>query len=430
MCCLRLLLAFFLFQISVQTENFILERFTINRSRSVLFEERHLRWKRNVEENKVAANTSFLLNSILKDYDKSFRPNFDKNEPTLVFIDIFVRTMGPISEKTDTYAFDCYFRQTWRDKRLRFQSPNRKILSLGMSMLDKIWKPDTYFWNGQGSYLHTLTTPNRLVRLSEDGVVLYSSRLTVKAKCQMDLMRFPLDIQACRLVIGSFAYGINEMIFRWKVVGENRGVHMDYAALTELPQFEMTGFKVYNSSPLSRDTNYSTLEVRFFLHRHIGYFIINFYIPCTLIVLLSWVALWINREATGDRIGLGITSVLTLTFLSLDSRSDFRVDFPTALDVYILICFVSLLICIVEFTIVHYFTKFNTGDPEIQRSEKERLRNILRKLPKESMLSVGSRHYNRPNVAQKHMDHSHSPARKTAPERQRKTRGGMHLNGL
>ncbi|TKR82619.1 hypothetical protein L596_016312 [Steinernema carpocapsae] len=338
--------------------------------------------------------------------------------------------MGPISEKTDTYAFDCYFRQTWRDKRLRFQSPNRKILSLGMSMLDKIWKPDTYFWNGQGSYLHTLTTPNRLVRLSEDGVVLYSSRLTVKAKCQMDLMRFPLDIQACRLVIGSFAYGINEMIFRWKVVGENRGVHMDYAALTELPQFEMTGFKVYNSSPLSRDTNYSTLEVRFFLHRHIGYFIINFYIPCTLIVLLSWVALWINREATGDRIGLGITSVLTLTFLSLDSRSDFRVDFPTALDVYILICFVSLLICIVEFTIVHYFTKFNTGDPEIQRSEKERLRNILRKLPKESMLSVGSRHYNRPNVAQKHMDHSHSPARKTAPERQRKTRGGMHLNGL
>lgn len=51
--------------------------------------------------------------------------------------------------------------------------------------------------------------------------------------------------------------------------------------------------------------NYSALEVRFYLHRHFGYFLINFYVPCTLIVLLAWVALWINREATSDRIGLG-----------------------------------------------------------------------------------------------------------------------------
>lgn len=52
-----------------------------------------------------------------------------------------------------------------------------------------------FFWNGHGSWLHTLTTPNRLVRLSAQGEVLYSSRLTVKAKCEMDLHRFPLDIQ-------------------------------------------------------------------------------------------------------------------------------------------------------------------------------------------------------------------------------------------
>ena len=43
-------------------------------------------------------------------------------------------------------------------------------------MLDKIWKPDTYFWNGKDAFLHTLTTDNRLVRLSKDGTVLYSSR--------------------------------------------------------------------------------------------------------------------------------------------------------------------------------------------------------------------------------------------------------------
>ncbi len=31
-------------------------------------------------------------------------------------------------------------------------------------MLSKIWKPDTFMYNGKKSYLHTITTPNRFVR--------------------------------------------------------------------------------------------------------------------------------------------------------------------------------------------------------------------------------------------------------------------------
>ena len=30
-------------------------------------------------------------------------------------------------------------------------------LSLNVKMLEKIWKPDTYFYNGLSSYLHTIT---------------------------------------------------------------------------------------------------------------------------------------------------------------------------------------------------------------------------------------------------------------------------------
>ncbi len=54
--------------------------------------------------------------------------------------------------------------------------------------------------------------------------------------------------------------------------------------------------------------DFSALEVHFLLQRHMGYFLINFYAPSTLIVVLSWVAFLINREATADRIALGKTS--------------------------------------------------------------------------------------------------------------------------
>lgn len=79
---------------------------------------------------------------------------------------------------------DCYFRQSWVDRRLAFtypktrkgDNPPAETLALSISMLARIWKPDTYFYNGKQSYLHTITTPNKFVRLYPDGRVLYSSR--------------------------------------------------------------------------------------------------------------------------------------------------------------------------------------------------------------------------------------------------------------
>ena len=51
---------------------------------------------------------------------------------------------------------------------------------------------------------------------------------------------------------------------------------------------------------------HSMLTVKFGLRRHTGYFLIHIVIPCSLLVVLSWVSFWINREATADRIALGI----------------------------------------------------------------------------------------------------------------------------
>ena len=38
---------------------------------------------------------------------------------------------------------DCYFRQSWVDKRLSFEG-YKGALALSIEMLRKIWKPDTY----------------------------------------------------------------------------------------------------------------------------------------------------------------------------------------------------------------------------------------------------------------------------------------------
>jgi len=61
--------------------------------------------------------------------------------------------------------------------------------------------------------------------------------------------------------------------------------------------------------------------VRFHLERQMGYYLIQMYIPSLLIVILSWVSFWINMDAAPARVGLGITTVLTMTTQSSGSRA-------------------------------------------------------------------------------------------------------------
>lgn len=73
------------------------------------------------------------------------------------------------------YQMDCYFRQSWLDRRLEFNG-TLKTLPVSIHVLDRLWKPDTHFFNGRNSYLHTVTSPNKLLRIGQDGRILYSMR--------------------------------------------------------------------------------------------------------------------------------------------------------------------------------------------------------------------------------------------------------------
>ncbi len=62
---------------------------------------------------------------------------------------------------------------------------------------------------------------------------------------------------------------------------------------------------------------YSRLSLNLYFTRNLGHYIIQIYLPSTLIVMLSWVAFWIDRASAPARITLGITTVLTMVFIYL-----------------------------------------------------------------------------------------------------------------
>lgn len=73
------------------------------------------------------------------------------------------------------YQIDIFFAQTWTDSRLRFNS-TMKILTLNSNMVGLIWVPDTIFRNSKTAEAHWVTTPNQLLRIWNDGKILYTLR--------------------------------------------------------------------------------------------------------------------------------------------------------------------------------------------------------------------------------------------------------------
>uniref|UniRef100_A0A1I8F3M5 Neur_chan_LBD domain-containing protein n=1 Tax=Macrostomum lignano TaxID=282301 RepID=A0A1I8F3M5_9PLAT len=270
-------------------------------------------YSEGVNHTEMTKNVTETLNRLLDDYDRNLRPDFGRG-PIKIRINMNIRSMGPISERSMIYSFDCYFRQEWTDTRLTFPAhDNFTHLQLNEKMLREIWKPDTYIVNGMGSYLHNITSPNVLFRIKNTGEILYSMRLTIKATCPMDLLKFPMDNQTCPLEISSHGYTDDDVIFEWSLGDQSIQLNRDLL----LSQFDLKKTFIKKADRrIGRRGRFSVLLCDFELHRHMGYFLIQLYLPCSLLVVLSWVGFWINREATSDRIRAEHNhGLLTMTFL-------------------------------------------------------------------------------------------------------------------
>ncbi|CAG5861973.1 unnamed protein product [Menidia menidia] len=292
-----------------------------------------------------------ILNNLLKEYDKKLRPDIGV-KPTVIDVDIFVNSIGPVSSIDMEYQIDIIFAQTWTDSRLRYNN-TMKILTLNSNMVGLIWLPDTIFRNSKNADSHWITMPNQLLRIWNDGKILYTLRLTINAECQLQLHNFPMDEHSCPLIFSSYGYPRDEMIYKWR----KNSVEAADQKSWRLYQFDFMGLR--NTTDVIQTTagDYVVMTVYFDLSRRMGYFTIQTYIPCILTVVLSWVSFWIKKDATPARTALGITTVLTMTTLSTVARTSLpRVSYVTAMDLFVTVCFLFVFAALMEYATLNYYS--------------------------------------------------------------------------
>ncbi|XP_076298694.1 resistant to dieldrin isoform X14 [Lasioglossum baleicum] len=299
-------------------------------------------------------NISAILDSFSVSYDKRVRPNYG-GPPVEVGVTMYVLSISSLSEVKMDFTLDFYFRQFWTDPRLAFkQRTGVETLSVGSEFIKNIWVPDTFFVNEKQSYFHIATTSNEFIRIHHSGSITRSIRLTITASCPMNLQYFPMDRQLCHIEIESFGYTMRDIRYKWNAGLQSVGISNE----VELPQFRVLGHRQRHSTIHLSTGNYSRLACEIQFVRSMGYYLIQIYIPSGLIVIISWVSFWLNRNATPARVALGVTTVLTMTTLMSSTNAALpKISYVKSIDVYLGTCFVMVFASLLEYATVGYMAK-------------------------------------------------------------------------
>lgn len=298
-------------------------------------------------------SNTFDINTTQKGYDKRVRPNYG-GPPVEVNVTMRILSISSVSEVQMDFTADFYFRQTWSDPRLRFtRAGDIHTLYVGAEVSKRIWLPDTFFGNEKMAYFHEATTPNVFLRIDHTGEVYRSIRLTVTSSCPMKLQYFPMDRQQCTIEAESYGYNVKDIMYRWA-----RSTAVERDKTISLPQFDIIRTEQkYRNEELSSGT-YSRLVAEIHFARRMGYYLIQIYIPSSLIVVISWVSFWLHRNASPARVQLGVTTVLTMTTLMSSTNAALpKISYVKSIDVFLGTCFVMVFAALLEYATVGYLGK-------------------------------------------------------------------------
>nr|ABK20343.1 glutamate-gated chloride channel [Parascaris equorum] len=341
-----------------------------------------------------------IIQRTLKDYDWRVRPRGnnmswpDTGGPVLVSVNIYLRSISKIDDVNMEYSAQFTFREEWRDARLayeRFADENTQVppfvvlaTSEQADLTQQIWMPDTFFQNEKEARRHLIDKPNVLIRIHQDGQILYSVRLSLVLSCPMSLEYYPLDRQTCLIDLASYAYPTDDIKYEWKVTNP---IQQKEGLRQSLPSFELQDVLTDYCTSKTNTGEYSCARVKLLLRREYSYYLIQLYIPCIMLVVVSWVSFWLDKDAVPARVSLGVTTLLTMTTQASGINSKLPpVSYIKAVDVWIGVCLAFIFGALLEYALVNYH-----GRQEFLKKEKKKKTGLQECLcPSDQPLTQGA----------------------------------------
>jgi hypothetical protein len=307
----------------------------------------------------VTAQTACLPSN----YSKFELPNATGTNP--ISVEILIEEVLKINDKDYSITFSCYYNINWPDKRIfltpefgnevmKGMPPNTNktmnpniIVPMNLEMTKDLWLPNVMIYNLKTYKVMDVLSKLAGLWIRADYVVSYSEATHITFICPMHFDKFPLDTQRCKFLVGSYSYDDSQMTFTTQNAKynnkESNSIALDYeieiiplSAKDKLLVFEGLG-------------NYSLAGFELILRRYVSTYIITYYLPSGLFVIVSWISFLIPMDVIPGRMALLVTLFLVLVniFNNVTTNTP-KAEGLTAIEAWMLACILFVFGALIE----------------------------------------------------------------------------------
>lgn len=258
------------------------------------------------------------------------------NGQTNIYISIVVNNISEINAAGQIMKADIYLVAKWKDPRLVHDSDGIIVKNF-----ENAWGP-------------LLTISNRLninksfaedITISNDGTATYFQRIFGEFTQDFKFEDFPFDTQ--QLEIKIIEIGNDSKDIHLLPDPDVRSGISDRLSLADWKildwKYDSTRYSIIEGTP-----SLPALTFSFNAKRESGFYMLVFVIPLVLIIIMSWMAFWLDPKLSSSQISIATTSMLTLiAYRFVVSGSLPKISYMTRMDIFVLgssiLIFVTLL---------------------------------------------------------------------------------------
>ncbi|XP_003740618.1 uncharacterized protein LOC100902629 [Galendromus occidentalis] len=276
--------------------------------------------------------------------------NYEKQPPvgpTMVFVNVYVRSLGDFNSNDMSYSAQLTFRQQWHEPKLAYEPTTIGRPNATFENVDRhsLWTPDTFFTNQISGHDFQLMKDNSLVRVFPNGEIMLSRRLQLKLSCPMHLKYFPFDTQSCSIKMSSYGYTTEQIVYLWK-----KTQPIQVSSSLSLTDFTLSWFEDHYCTSKTNTGEYSCLVARFTLERSWQPYIIKVFIPVAMLVILAYMTTWI-QDANARAILLSTDFALALVAHCVWSHVLPNTSYFKVIDSFLIISLIFIFGIVIKFAI-------------------------------------------------------------------------------
>jgi len=274
-----------------------------------------------------------------------------------------------IDDKDYAITFSLYFSVEWVEPRLRLaphlwdlqNSTATDLVPVNLELINSLWVPNIFIYNLKTFQVIDVLSKLAGLWIDRNQRVYYSQATHITFICPMLFDSFPLDTQICKFQVGSYSYDMHRMVFNVSTLGyiqRTQALILDYRILIRNLSHKD---KMFNGGALG---NYSLAGFEMILERHVMSYIITYYLPSGLFVVVSWISFLIPPDIVPGRMALLITLFLVLIniFNNVTTNSP-KAEGLTAIEIWMLACILFVFGALVEYAIILYWKQRNHHRP-------------------------------------------------------------------